>query len=118
MKDKIKESQIEKIRNHYKDHFDVQLLISEIDRLKEENERLKNGGWISVKDRLPDRNTPILITANGKVYTATLFDANGIEYWSVNNRGNSYDPSTKVERVKAKAITHWMPRPEPPGVTE
>lgn len=78
----------------------------------------KSTGWISVKDRLPDRNTPILITANGKVYTATLFDANGIEYWSVNNRGNSYDPSTKVERVKAKAITHWMPLPEPPEVTE
>lgn len=43
MKDKIKERQIEKIRNHYKNHFDVQLLLSEIGRLKEERDKLIEG---------------------------------------------------------------------------
>jgi hypothetical protein len=97
------------------DHFKRTCPWCEIEELEAEIERLKQAGeWISVKNRLPERNTLVLITANGRTYTATLFDVDGIEYWAVNNRGNSDDPSTKVERVRATAITHWMPLPEPP----
>lgn len=55
-----------------------------------------NPGWISVKDRLPDRLDEYLVVNCGKVGLAIYHD------------GLWFAPTRNVE------ITHWMPLPEPP----
>jgi hypothetical protein len=57
--------------------------------------------WISVKDRLPEANSHVLVyPARGKEYQVWFFAANGA--W--------YDECGWC----ARGITHWMPLPEPP----
>lgn len=53
--------------------------------------------WISVKDRLPDEDTRVLVYIKG---TYTFFDTDRILYG-------------KWVRWNA-SVTHWMPLPEPP----
>lgn len=71
-------------------------------------------GWISVEDRLPETDDPVLVwycNENGDFYPTVgsyskWFDTDKM-YWSTDLDGNEmvYPP------VK---ITHWMPIPEPP----
>lgn len=73
-------------------------------RLEAENAALRERfagagpGWISVKDRLPDRFCPVIVSRNGKVEQGML-DLNG--WW-------------KVYGTRTKSVTNWMPLPEPP----
>lgn len=73
--------------------------------------------WISVKDRLPEENTPVLIcTQWGDVWMASYYSECRIvqklfspAHWDVETlRGGGID-------FKATEVTHWMPLPEPPG---
>ena len=59
------------------------------------------GEWISVKDRLPDKQDLYLVYSSG-TYTVQWF--NGYE-WVI------YSDEWAFE---AHEITHWMPLPEPP----
>ena len=61
--------------------------------------------WISVKDRLPEADKYVLvITAGGLFKTARCnFYKNGTEVCWATNDG-----------LGEKAITHWMPLPQPP----
>ena len=64
-----------------------------------------HGYWISVKDRLPEADKYVLvITAGGSFKTARCnFYKNGTEVCWATNDG-----------LGEKAITHWMPLPQPP----
>lgn len=59
-------------------------------------------GWISVKERLPERFEPVLVCRekNGSPYVEQGHKDVG-EWW-------------KVYGTRTKHITHWMPLPEPP----
>lgn len=69
---------------------DVQRILLEVPTVE------PNPGWISVKDRLPDRLDEYLVVNCGKVGLAIYHD------------GLWFAPTRNVE------ITHWMPLPEPP----
>lgn len=65
------------------------------------------GGWISVKDRLPEINEPVLFTGKndiGNRYPAQKGYYSGDEWYTF---GGLWDKP--LDRV-----THWMPLPEPP----
>ena len=75
-------------------------------------------GWISVKDRLPDRQTPVL------VYVPSYSDENeeyighvAMSYYTKSARGGFW-AGTDGNVYGAIGIihdpTHWMPLPEPP----
>lgn len=67
--------------------------LTEINRLERE---LKKYEWISVKDRLPEAHTVVLVHyTDGRICTADYID----EY---------------LKFITSSTITHWMPLPEPP----
>ena len=59
------------------------------------------GGWISVKDRLPEEDKEVL-AYNGAYMIIAAYATNPTKYW--------YTITGSVTRT----ITHWMPLPEPP----
>ena len=64
------------------------------------------GGWISVKDRMPEINEPILFTGKntiGNRYPAQKGYFSGDEWYSFGLIDKCSD-----------GVTHWMPLPEPP----
>ena len=81
----------------------------QIDNLKAEVERLRGDGWISVKERLPEKNAGVTIyTPHGGVDTRALGmcddDPNGLWY--------CYKGAD--EPLRFNEVTHWRPLPEPP----
>lgn len=71
------------------------------------NQRVANtdnvlGGWISVKDRLPEPDTDVLARR-----------ATGMEVESYHKEGNGWWTWDVVNNWR---VTHWMPLPEPPEV--
>lgn len=67
--------------------------------------------WISVKDRLPDTFDDVLVYSNDCIISIAWRETekrkNGIVGW----HWNSY-----CKRLGY--VTHWMPLPEPPEVTQ
>jgi hypothetical protein len=63
--------------------------------------------WISVKDRLPNEETPVITLYSGVVQHVT--------YWIIDG---SWYPAHADEAdetpVNSGVFTHWMPLPEPP----
>jgi hypothetical protein len=58
--------------------------------------------WISVKDRLPDDYSDVLVyDYDGMQYDIGWYDFEGYKGWVNTNMEDS--------------ITHWMPLPEPPS---
>lgn len=85
--------------------------------LREAAELLKTAPeWISVDDRLPERNTRVLVYAQGKedgfegeyVITITSYTDNLFGY----NISGWVEPWQYF--FVSYEITHWMPLPEPP----
>ena len=66
-----------------------------------------NGGWISVKDRLPDKAGSYLVIGKSGGATVTRWYMPGEFYPEGHFGGNSAD-----------YIRYWMPRPEPPKERE
>lgn len=65
----------------------------------------KGGDWISVEERLPEVDTNVLvITASGsfKVARCNIYKNETLVLWATN------------DGLGERAITHWMPLPEPP----
>ena len=62
-----------------------------------------NGGWISVKDRLPDKAGSYLVIGKSGGATVTRWYMPSEFYPKGHFGGNSAD-----------YIRYWMPRPEPP----
>ena len=60
--------------------------------------------WISVKDRLPEHDSLVLI-----------YSKNGIEMVVYNGIDSCWDDSTGDDYYRdIDWATHWMPMPEPP----
>ena len=67
--------------------------------------------WISVDDRLPERNAHVLVhyithTKNSVQSVALHFDS--IQWRQLVGGG------LMIEKNGVKKVTHWMPLPEPP----
>ena len=76
-------------------------------------------GWISVKDRLPEKNTEVLICfaelsipSTGQ-YTASALDHEGWCYPQENRLWPGEHPD--FEDGSSPTVTHWMPLPTAPG---
>ena len=54
--------------------------------------------WISVKDRLPEKNTSVLASTDKGIVFQCLYAYDGWDLWD----GNEVN------------ITHWQPMPQPP----
>ncbi len=54
--------------------------------------------WISVKDRLPDKNTAVIAATDNGIVFQCLYAYDGWDLWE----GHEVN------------ITHWMPLPQPP----
>lgn len=65
----------------------------------------KKPEWINIKDRLPEKNSIVLVCMDNGQYKVVL-----TSYLSSNGEWISYDKNQKV--------THWMPFPEPPKEEE
>lgn len=66
--------------------------------------------WISVEDRLPEQDTPVLITQHEyvDVLKQRYFDV------CVYLDGGWIDPHADSDYIEVYEPTHWMPLPEPP----
>lgn len=62
--------------------------------------------WISVKDRLPDECTHVLVYGEFGVSMAFLYGDN--KHWYI---------ADTEDWDEVREVTHWMPLPEPPEVT-
>ena len=61
--------------------------------------------WISVKDRLPEKEKEILIVSDNEVK---------IGIWSNDCFGEKFFTTNFEQYLNADNVTHWMPLPEPP----
>lgn len=54
--------------------------------------------WISVKDRLPEENTTVIVATDNGIVFQCLYSYDGWDLWDDNDVN----------------ITHWQPMPQPP----
>ena len=73
--------------------------------------------WISVKDRLPDKDGWYLVYAPGYWGNSRIYGLDGMAY---SNFKRNYKDHWGIERGAGRGwpgiITHWMPLPKAPGV--
>ena len=76
--------------------------------------------WISVKERLPDDKTPVLVKIKNDdpILIAEIRAGLWMEqYEYIHACGDAYIDSEicSVHNAKYASVTHWMPLPEPPN---
>lgn len=80
-----------------------------------------NSPWISVKDRLPAHDVPVLVAVawerfgeddDGRPFSTTGVDVTEGQYRS--HPAGGYMESFQGQHGDAQDITHWMPLPEAP----
>lgn len=54
--------------------------------------------WVSVKDRLPEENTTVIVATDNGIVFQCLYSYDGWDLWDDNDIN----------------ITHWQPMPQPP----
>jgi Protein of unknown function (DUF551). len=86
--------------DHDLDNLDVQILLDELEQACVEIDRLKNGRWISVKERLPENGRRVMVIDKHENQTIAWCEHG--RFWPDNLQ---FSPSM---------ITHWQPLPEPP----
>ena len=75
---------------------------------------MSNSGWISVDDRLPETGCEVLayikhLNPRFGPHTVVLYaSASPDHFWEYDEGELSYNWN----------VTHWMPLPEPPSITE
>lgn len=67
--------------------------------------------WISVKDRLPEKDGWYLVFAPGYRGNRRIYGSRGMAY---SNFKHNYKEHWGIERGWGGMVTHWMPLPEPP----
>ena len=72
-------------------------------------------GWISVDDRMPEIDTPVLIAYRGYNPPHSI-RADMVAYYAESGYWHWYDgmPISHGEEMVIPDVTHWMPLPEPP----
>lgn len=65
--------------------------------------KFRTDNWISVKDRLPPYDVPVLVNSKGFVFTGTLKEGVLTTAWY--GAHGAFTPGY---------VTHWQPLPEPP----
>lgn len=94
--------------DHDLTNLDVQIILTELERLQQENaqlraeiSRMKRGGWVSVKERLPELGQGVLvIDRDGSQEVATFAGDCFVGHDGIGADVNYF--------------THWMTLPEPP----
>ena len=56
--------------------------------------------WVSVKDKLPEENTTVIVATDNGIVFQCLYAYDGWDLWDDNDVN----------------ITHWQPMPQPPKV--
>lgn len=64
------------------------------------------GGWISVKDRLPENETEVIIIVQHKIGWYRAFAWHDEYGW--------HSSAEEFGDGESDFVTHWMPLPEPP----
>lgn len=82
--------------------FSQQEITCEEDLIKAWNTRAS--GWIPCSERIPEKSTSVLISAQGHRVTAFYDSVKGV-FMLTETEGLFYSMS---------AVTHWMPLPDPP----
>lgn len=84
---------------------------------------MNNNGWISVKDRLPDKPGHYLVLTSINYWHGGCKDKNspihkgttkGYENTTMSVLDCFYDSTGDWNRVCNVHVTHWRPLPEPP----
>lgn len=78
------------------------------DQIQEAVDALKAQWWISVDDRLPERDTEFL---------GWCHEDGTVDHWRISNDGTIWNQnSSNINQASAlwKAVSHWMPLPAPP----
>lgn len=68
------------------------------------------GGWISVKDRLPENETEVIIIVQHKIGWYRAFAWHDEYGW--------HSSAEEFGDGESDFVTHWMPMPEPPREAE
>jgi hypothetical protein len=94
-------------------------LFERVAKLEAENQKLREAldamKWISVKDRLPEAKTQVLVYWLDCVeigYLTIPEDKRFTPYWR-----DSGDEQPCYAKINESAVTHWMPLPEHPKAT-
>ena len=64
------------------------------------------GGWISVKDRLPEDETVVIAYVQHKIGWYRMFAWHDMYGW--------HSSALEFDDKESDYVTHWMPLPEPP----
>ena len=89
---------------------EIKTILSETHNLMEEIDRLTAANkWVSVSERLPIENKPVLVSVKGYVYPKIGWHCHNIEIpqWSTADDLYFHD-------ISYSEVTHWQPLPTPP----
>ena len=93
---------------HSGDAFNEDRVIRHMKMLPSVLPKREQGGWISVKDRLPDKNTAVLTYVNtGMTTTYCLAHLNSLGEWK------DWIGYELIEKERLYEVLAWMPLPEP-----
>jgi hypothetical protein len=71
--------------------------------------------WISVRDRLPEKDKDVLVSLHGKLYTGESYSMIWISnLTTLYGPGNCNEIEWTCKAANEEDVTHWMPLPEPP----
>lgn len=114
-KEKDWRDELEKVTYHASANVLTGWIVSEdgakkiLTEMEAELERLKQGGWVSVEERLPEEGERVLVVTSVKVVSPSEFR---------NKQFGRYPNYTEGDRCMAYTfanVTHWQPLPSAPG---
>lgn len=76
--------------------------------------------WISVKERLPNKNGQYITIGNNKVveinyWNKNLYKVDNYDFFDKKNKNGFYNYDSEYGHYEVTdSVTHWMPLPESP----